>query len=44
VLAQALDLSTHLYPMTRPDPTSPGVARLDRDAPLPDHLTAGGAT
>jgi hypothetical protein len=90
VLAQALDLSTHLYPKMRPDPTSPGVARLDhfsglflergategqwllrartwgrpapqtvhewhllaalaarrldRDAPLPARLTAGGVT
>lgn len=29
LLAQALDLSTHLHPKMRPDPTSPGVARLD---------------
>ena len=29
VLAHVLDLSTHMYPKMRPDPTSPGVARLD---------------
>lgn len=29
VLARVLDLSTHMYPKMRPDPTSPGVARLD---------------
>jgi|SRR5579884_309045 len=28
-LARVLDLSTHLHPKQRPDPTSPGVARLD---------------
>ncbi len=28
-LARALDLSTHLYAKQRPNPTSPGVARLD---------------
>lgn len=28
-LARVLDLSTHMYPKQRPDPTSPGVARLD---------------
>lgn len=28
-LARTLDLSTHMYPKMRPDPTSPGVARLD---------------
>src|SRR6185312_2846188 len=29
MLARLLDLSTHMYPKMRPDPTSPGVARLD---------------
>jgi hypothetical protein len=29
VLARVLDLSTHMYPKMRPDPNSPGVARLD---------------
>lgn len=29
VLARGLDLSTHMYPKMRPDPNSPGVARLD---------------
>lgn len=29
LLARLLDLSTHMYPKMRPDPTSPGVARLD---------------
>ena len=29
VLHRVLDLSTHMYPKMRPDPTSPGVARLD---------------
>jgi hypothetical protein len=29
LLARVLDLSTHMYPKMRPDPTSPGVARLD---------------
>ena len=29
VLAHVLDLSTHMYPKMRPDPNSPGVARLD---------------
>ena len=29
VLAHLLDLSTHMYPKMRPDPNSPGVARLD---------------
>jgi hypothetical protein len=29
VLARLLDLSTHMYPKMRPDPNSPGVARLD---------------
>ena len=29
VLAQLLDLWTHMYPKMRPDPNSPGVARLD---------------
>lgn len=28
-LARLLDLSTHMQPKMRPDPTSPGVARLD---------------
>jgi hypothetical protein len=28
-LARLLDLSTHMYAKQRPDPTSPGVARLD---------------
>lgn len=28
-LARAFDLSTHMHPKQRPDPTSPGVARLD---------------
>jgi hypothetical protein len=28
-LARAFDLSTHMYPKQRPNPTSPGVARLD---------------
>lgn len=28
-LARLLDLSTHMHPKMRPDPTSPGVARLD---------------
>ena len=29
VLAHVLDLFTHMYPKMRPDPNSPGVARLD---------------
>lgn len=29
LLACVLDLWTHMYPKMRPDPTSPGVARLD---------------
>lgn len=29
VLHHMLDLSTHIYPKMRPDPNSPGVARLD---------------
>lgn len=29
LLARVLDLWTHMYPKMRPDPTSPGVARLD---------------
>jgi hypothetical protein len=29
LLARTLDLSTHMYPKMRPDPNSPGVARLD---------------
>jgi hypothetical protein len=29
VLEHALDLSTNMYPKMHPDPTSPGVARLD---------------
>ena len=29
VLARVLDLSTHMFPKMRPDPNSPGVARLD---------------
>lgn len=29
LLARLLDLSTHMYPKMRPDPTSPGVGRLD---------------
>jgi len=29
LLARMLDLSTHMSPKMRPDPTSPGVARLD---------------
>jgi hypothetical protein len=29
VLAHVLDLSRHMYPKMRPDPNSPGVARLD---------------
>jgi hypothetical protein len=29
LLARLLDLSTHMYPKMRPDPNSPGVARLD---------------
>ena len=29
VLAHVLDLSTHMYPKMRPDPNSPGVARVD---------------
>lgn len=28
-LVRVLDLSTHMYPKQRPDPTSPGVARID---------------
>ena len=28
-LARTLDLTTHMHPKMRPDPTSPGVARLD---------------
>jgi len=28
-LARMFDLSTHMYPKQRPNPTSPGVARLD---------------
>ena len=28
-LARLLDLSTHIYAKQRPNPTSPGVARLD---------------
>lgn len=28
-LARTFDLSTHMYPKQRPNPTSPGVARLD---------------
>ena len=28
-LRRVLDLSTHMHPKQRPDPTSPGVARLD---------------
>lgn len=28
-LARALDLSTHMFAKQRPDPTSPGMARLD---------------
>lgn len=28
-LARLLDLTTHMYPKMRPDPTGPGVARLD---------------
>lgn len=28
-LARTLDLWTHMYPKLRPDPNSPGVARLD---------------
>ncbi len=28
-LARSTDLSTHMYPKQRPNPTSPGVARLD---------------
>lgn len=33
-LAQVLDISTHMYPKTRPAPNSPGVARLDHDSGL----------
>ena len=29
LLAHALDLTTHMFPKMRPDPNSPGVARLD---------------
>src|SRR5690242_20500405 len=29
LLARLLDLSMHTHPKLRPDPTSPGVARLD---------------
>lgn len=29
VLGHVLDLWTHMYPKMRPDPTSPGIARLD---------------
>jgi hypothetical protein len=29
LLARTLDLSTHMHPKMRPDPTSPGVVRLD---------------
>ena len=29
LLARLLDLSTHMHPKMRPDPNSPGVARLD---------------
>jgi hypothetical protein len=29
LLARLLDLSTHMYPKMHPDPSSPGVARLD---------------
>lgn len=28
-LVRLLDLTTHMHPKMRPDPTSPGVARLD---------------
>lgn len=28
-LARVLDISTHMHPKVHPDPTSPGVARLD---------------
>ena len=28
-LARTRDLTTHMYPKLRPDPTSPGVVRLD---------------
>ena len=40
-LARAFDLSTHMYPKMRPDPTSPGVARLDHFSGL--YLERGGA-
>jgi len=33
-LAQGLDMSTHMYPKMRPDPNSPGVARLDQHSGL----------
>jgi hypothetical protein len=29
LLARTLDLTTHMHPKMRPDPNSPGVARLD---------------
>lgn len=33
-LRSVLDLSTHMYPKMRPDPNSPGVARLDHHSGL----------
>jgi len=33
-LARLLDLSPHMYPKMRPDPNSPGVARLDHHSGL----------
>lgn len=33
-LRQVLDISTHTYPKMRPDPNSPGVARLDHHSGL----------
>jgi hypothetical protein len=33
-LRGVLDLSTHMYPKMRPDPNSPGVARLDHHSGL----------
>ncbi len=33
-LRSVLDLSTHVYPKMRPDPNSPGVARLDHHSGL----------
>jgi hypothetical protein len=40
-LARMFDLSTHMYPKQRPNPTSPGVARLDHFSGL--YLERGNA-